>query len=102
MANMLTRVFGSRNQRLLRQYGKVVNKINALEESLQAALGVARMEVVVDLLAAHPFPLVRRIRQGLERLRETVAGRRAAAANAVAPSRSSDSNPRSSPMEWMR
>ena len=36
MANFLTRIFGSRNQRLLRQYGKVVNKINALEESLQA------------------------------------------------------------------
>ena len=36
MANFLTRIFGSRNQRLLRQYSKVVNKINALEEGLQA------------------------------------------------------------------
>ena len=36
MANILTRVFGSRNQRLLRQYGKIVRKINALEESVQA------------------------------------------------------------------
>ena len=36
MANILTRVFGSRNQRLLRQYGKTVKKINALEESVQA------------------------------------------------------------------
>ena len=35
MANFLTRIFGSRNQRLLRQYSKVVNKINALEEGLQ-------------------------------------------------------------------
>ena len=36
MANFLTRLFGSRNQRLLRQYGKTVNRINALEEGLQA------------------------------------------------------------------
>ncbi len=36
MANFLTRIFGSRNQRLLRQYSKTVNKINSLEESLQA------------------------------------------------------------------
>jgi len=36
VAKILTRIFGSRNQRLLRQYGKTVNRINALEESLQA------------------------------------------------------------------
>ena len=36
MANFLTRIFGSRNQRLLRQYSKVVKSINALEEGLQA------------------------------------------------------------------
>ena len=36
MANILTRVFGSRNQRLLRQYGKIVKKINAMEESVRA------------------------------------------------------------------
>ena len=36
MAKILTRVFGSRNQRLLRQYSKVVNKINALEEGVQS------------------------------------------------------------------
>ena len=35
MANFLTRIFGSRNQRLLRQYSRVVNKINALEEGVQ-------------------------------------------------------------------
>jgi preprotein translocase subunit SecA len=35
VSNFLTRVFGSRNQRLLRQYSKVVNKINGLEEELQ-------------------------------------------------------------------
>ncbi len=36
MANFLTSIFGSRNQRLLRQYGKTVKKINAQEEGLQA------------------------------------------------------------------
>ena len=36
MAKFLTRLFGSRNQRLLRQYSKVVKKINSLEEGLQA------------------------------------------------------------------
>ena len=36
VAKFLTSIFGSRNQRLLRQYGKIVNKINAFEEGLQA------------------------------------------------------------------
>ena len=36
MANFLTRLFGSRNQRLLRQYSKTVNRINAMEEGIQA------------------------------------------------------------------
>lgn len=36
MANFLTRIFGSRNQRLVRQYSKSVHTINALEEGLQA------------------------------------------------------------------
>ncbi len=36
MANLFTRIFGSRNQRLLRQYSKIVNKINALEQGIQA------------------------------------------------------------------
>ncbi len=36
MANFLTSIFGSRNQRLLRQYSKNVNKINSLEEGIQA------------------------------------------------------------------
>jgi preprotein translocase subunit SecA len=35
VANFLTSIFGSRNQRLLRQYSKVVSRINALEEGLQ-------------------------------------------------------------------
>ena len=36
MANFLTRLFGSRNQRLLRQYEKVVDKINGLEDEIKA------------------------------------------------------------------
>jgi len=35
VAKFLTRIFGSRNQRLLRQYSKVVNRINAFEEGVQ-------------------------------------------------------------------
>ncbi len=36
MANFLTRIFGSRNQRLVRQYAKSVQQINALEESIKS------------------------------------------------------------------
>ncbi len=36
MASFLTRIFGSRNQRLLRQYGKIVNRINAMEDGVKA------------------------------------------------------------------
>ncbi len=38
ISNILTRVFGSRNERLLKQYASVVRRINALEPSI-AALG---------------------------------------------------------------
>ena len=36
MASIFTRLFGSRNQRLLRTYGKVVDKINAFEDAMQS------------------------------------------------------------------
>jgi preprotein translocase subunit SecA len=36
VANFITRVFGSRNQRLLKQYSKSVAKINSLEEGYKA------------------------------------------------------------------
>lgn len=36
MANFLTRIFGSRNQRLLRQLAKSVERINALEDGIKA------------------------------------------------------------------
>ena len=35
LSGLLTSVFGSRNQRLLKQYQKKVNAINALEPSLE-------------------------------------------------------------------
>ena len=35
MANFITRIFGSRNQRLIREYSATVRQINALEEGLQ-------------------------------------------------------------------
>ncbi|MGH8687407.1 MAG: preprotein translocase subunit SecA, partial [Burkholderiales bacterium] len=38
MANVLTKIFGSRNERLLKQYSRVVSRINALEAEV-AALG---------------------------------------------------------------
>ena len=36
MANFLTRIFGSRNQRLVRQYAKTVKHINALEDGVKS------------------------------------------------------------------
>ena len=36
MANWLTRIFGSRNQRLVSQYNGLVRKINAFEPAIQA------------------------------------------------------------------
>ena len=36
MASFLTRIFGSRNQRLLRQFSKVVSQINEMEEELKS------------------------------------------------------------------
>ncbi|MGB5249585.1 MAG: hypothetical protein WBO47_08175, partial [Gammaproteobacteria bacterium] len=34
--SIFTGIFGSRNQRLLKQYGRLVKKINELEESIKA------------------------------------------------------------------
>jgi preprotein translocase subunit SecA len=36
MANVLTKIFGSRNERLLKQYSRVVARINALESEIAA------------------------------------------------------------------
>jgi preprotein translocase subunit SecA len=47
VANVLTKIFGSRNQRLLRQFSKAVDRINALEEGMQA-LGDADLAAKTD------------------------------------------------------
>src|SRR6266542_140086 len=36
ISNILTKIFGSRNERLLKQYGQVVRQINALEPAVSA------------------------------------------------------------------
>src|SRR5947207_15465322 len=36
ISNILTKIFGSRNERLLKQYGQVVRQINALEPAISA------------------------------------------------------------------
>ena len=37
--NLLTKIFGSRNDRLLKQYRSGVNRINAMEAELEAIRG---------------------------------------------------------------
>ena len=43
ISNILTKIFGSRNERLLKQYGQVVRRINALEAQT-AALSDAELK----------------------------------------------------------
>ena len=56
MAKFLTRIFGSRNQRVLRQYSKTVRQINELEEGLQS--------LEDEPLAAHTAEFKRRVQAG--------------------------------------
>ena len=49
MANFLTRIFGSRNQRLVRQYSDSVRKINAMEAGMQALDDSALQQKTVEL-----------------------------------------------------
>ncbi len=56
MAKFLTRIFGSRNQRVLRQYSKTVRQINELEEGLQS--------LEDEPLAAHTGEFKRRVQAG--------------------------------------
>src|SRR5690625_7876048 len=41
MVSLLRKFFGSRNDRLLRQYQRIVNQINALESEMQALDGAS-------------------------------------------------------------
>src|SRR3954465_13815554 len=51
ISNILTRIFGSRNERLLKQYAQVVQKINALEQEM-AALSDDALRAKTDELKA--------------------------------------------------
>jgi len=51
ISNILTRIFGSRNERLLKQYGQVVREINALEPAISALSDEALKGKTVELKA---------------------------------------------------
>ena len=57
-ANILTKIFGSRNERLLKQYGQVVREINALEPALSS--------LTDDELRGKTGPLRERVANGEE------------------------------------
>jgi len=71
ISNILTKVFGSRNERLLKQYGHVVRQINALEPAiaalsdaeLRAKTGTLRERVAggveLDVVLPEAFAIVR-------------------------------------------
>ena len=44
ISNILTRIFGSRNERLLKQYGQAVTQINALEPAIGVRYEIRREE----------------------------------------------------------
>ena len=47
--NILTKIFGSRNERLLKQYGQAVTQINALEPAIAALTDDALREKTAEL-----------------------------------------------------
>src|SRR6059058_5529164 len=51
ISNILTRIFGSRNERLLKQYGQAVTQINALEPTIGALTDDALREKTAALKA---------------------------------------------------
>ena len=51
ISNILTRIFGSRNERLLKQYGQVVREINALEPAIAALSDEALKAKTAELKA---------------------------------------------------
>jgi len=76
MANVLTKIFGSRNERLLKQYARVVARINALEsgiaalsdEALRAKTGEFRKRLAERLGAAAEAERDTAEAEGLEEL----------------------------------
>jgi len=51
MINILTRLFGSRNERLLKQYAQQVREINALEPAIAALADDELRQKTVELRA---------------------------------------------------
>ncbi|HEY2816546.1 MAG TPA: preprotein translocase subunit SecA [Casimicrobiaceae bacterium] len=49
ISNILTRIFGSRNERLLKQYGQAVTQINALEPAISTLTDDALRQKTVEL-----------------------------------------------------
>jgi preprotein translocase subunit SecA len=76
MANVLTKIFGSRNERLLKQYSRVVARINALEsqtaalsdEALRAKTAEFRKQLQERIAAAPEAERDSAEREGLEAL----------------------------------
>jgi preprotein translocase subunit SecA len=76
MANVLTKIFGSRNDRLLKQYSRTVTRINALEsgvaalsdEALRAKTGTLRTQLAERMAAAPEEAKEAAEREGLEAL----------------------------------
>jgi preprotein translocase subunit SecA len=53
MVNVLTKIFGSRNDRLLKQYSRVVGQINALEPAVAALSDAALADKTIELRRRH-------------------------------------------------
>ena len=76
MANVLTKIFGSRNERLLKQYSRVVARINALEsqiaalsdEALRAKTAEFRKQLQARIAAAPDAEKDTAEREGLDAL----------------------------------
>jgi len=76
MANVLTKIFGSRNERLLKQYSRVVTRINALEsqiaalsdEALRAKTAEFRKQLQARIAAAPDAEKDTAEREGLDAL----------------------------------
>ncbi|MEX0637592.1 MAG: preprotein translocase subunit SecA, partial [Burkholderiales bacterium] len=76
MANVLTKIFGSRNERLLKQYARVVARVNTLEpgiaarsdEALRAKTGEFRRRLAERVAAAPEGERDTAQAQGLEEL----------------------------------
>src|SRR5262245_59321583 len=74
--NVLTKIFGSRNERLLKQYGRTVDRINALEadiarlsdDELRAKTDEFRKRLADRIAAAPEEERLNAEKEGLEEL----------------------------------